>query len=470
MSGTREAEIERRLKRAQASAAAGRIEEARRQYLAVLAEAPSHLGALNDLGTLLHDADYRSAARTCYAEAVRHHPDAAMPRVNLANLLLDDGEIAEARLHYEAALARAPDFAEAHQGLARVLAELGEDEAAARHRAQGFRERFLVERPFRGEGEGVPLLVLVASAGGNVPTRFLIDDKVYRTTIAVADFFDRARPLPDHAAVFNAIGDADLVRAALEAAEALLARSSAPILNPPRAVAATGRVDNARRMAGLAGVIVPRIARFALRDLAVGGAEILRREGFGFPLLLRRPGFHTGRYFVRVETAGELAQAVSTMPGADVLAIEYLDAEDGDGMFRKYRVMAVDGMLYPMHLAIAPLWKVHYFTAGMEQGDARRAEEARFLADMVGAIGPVAVAALGRVAGMLGLDYGGIDFALDGAGNVLLFEANATMAVNPPEPDPRWDYRRTAVARVRAAVATMLARRAGGTSRAINLP
>jgi hypothetical protein len=464
------AEIEGRLKRAQAFAAAGRIEEARRQYLAVLAEAPSHLDALNDLGTLLYDQGYRGAARTCYAEAVQHHPDAAMPRVNLANLLLEDGELAEARLHYERALAAARDFPEAHQGLARVLAELGEDEAAARHRAQGFRERFIVERPFRGDGAGVPLLVLVAAAGGNVPTRFLIDDKVYRTTIVVADFFDRARPLPDHAAVFNAIGDADLVGEALEAADVLLAHSKAPIVNPPRAVLATGRVDNARRLAGLEGVIAPRIARFARSDLAADGAEILRREGFRFPLLVRRPGFHTGRHFVRVETAGELAAAASSMPGTDVLALEYLDARGGDGMFRKYRVMAVDGALYPMHLAIGPLWKVHYFTAGMEHEDARRAEEARFLADMAGAIGPAAVAALGRVAGRLALDYGGIDFALDGAGNVLLFEANATMVVNPPEPDPRWDYRRAAVARVREAVAAMLARHAGITSRPINLP
>jgi hypothetical protein len=60
----------------------------------------------------------------------------------------------------------------------------------------------------------------------------------------------------------------------------------------------------------------------------------------------------------------------------------------------------------------------------------------------------------------LGLDYGGIDFGLDAAGNVLLFEANATMVVNPPEPDPRWDYRRTPVERVLAAVRTMLATRA----------
>jgi hypothetical protein len=35
---------------------------------------------------------------------------------------------------------------------------------------------------------------------------------------------------------------------------------------------------------------------------------------------------------------------------------------------------------------------------------------------------------------------------------VLLYEANATMAVYRPDPDPKWDYRRAASERVYAAV------------------
>jgi hypothetical protein len=39
---------------------------------------------------------------------------------------------------------------------------------------------------------------------------------------------------------------------------------------------------------------------------------------------------------------------------------------------------------------------------------------------------------------------------LSTAGDVLLFEANATMAVKPPDADERWEYRR-AVERIFAA-------------------
>lgn len=452
--------IDVRLRRAGLLAALGQFEAARDAYLAVLALAPANLDALNDFGTLLHGAGFRAAARSCYAEAIAHHPDAPMPRVNLANMLREDGDPSAARAHYAHALARRPDLAEAHQGMALALAELGEDDAAAHHRRLGFQNRFLVEFPYRGEGEGVPLLILVASAGGNIPTRFLIDEQTYRCHVAVADFFDHAAKLPPHALVFNTIGDADLARPALEAAEAILARTAAPVVNPPRTVLATGRIENGRRLAAIPGLVTPRMANFTRAALAEGGAAALAAQGFVFPLLLRRPGFHTGRYFCRVERVEELAAALASLPGAEITAIEFLDARDTDGMTRKYRAMIVDGALYPMHCAIAADWKVHYFTAAMAERPDHRTEEAAFLADMTQVIGPAAMSALERVRDMLALDYGGIDFGLDRNGTVLLFEANAAMVVNPPDPDPCWDYRRPAVARILDAVRNMLSRRA----------
>jgi glutathione synthase/RimK-type ligase-like ATP-grasp enzyme len=62
---------------------------------------------------------------------------------------------------------------------------------------------------------------------------------------------------------------------------------------------------------------------------------------------------------------------------------------------------------------------------------------------------------------VLGLDYGGIDFGVNSKGEVLVFEANATMAVNPPEPDQRWNYRLPAYKRIQAAIHQMLMSRAG---------
>jgi len=73
------------------------------------------------------------------------------------------------------------------------------------------------------------------------------------------------------------------------------------------------------------------------------------------------------------------------------------------------------------------------------------------------------MAALEAIEKTLGLDYGGIDFGLNTQGDILLFEANATMAIVPPGADKRWDYRRPAVERICRAVGKMLLGRARGS-------
>jgi hypothetical protein len=70
------------------------------------------------------------------------------------------------------------------------------------------------------------------------------------------------------------------------------------------------------------------------------------------------------------------------------------------------------------------------------------------------------MSALERIAAELGLDYGGIDFGRDAAGNVLVYEANATMAVFPAPPDERFAYRRPAIDRVLAAAQDLVRARA----------
>jgi hypothetical protein len=59
------------------------------------------------------------------------------------------------------------------------------------------------------------------------------------------------------------------------------------------------------------------------------------------------------------------------------------------------------------------------------------------------------------------VEYGGIDFALAPDGAVLLFEANATMALVPPAPGEIWDYRRAAIDIALQAARRLVESRAG---------
>jgi len=157
-----------------------------------------------------------------------------------------------------------------------------------------------------------------------------------------------------------------------------------------------------------------------------------------------------------VEALDALPAALGKLPGRDLTVIQYLDARAADGKTRKYRVMMVDGNLYPLHAAISSHWKIHYFSAEMADYPEHRAEDAAFLGNMSGVLGPRAMAAINQIQKTLGLDYGGIDFGLNQKGEVLLFEANATMVVVAPGTDQRWDYRRPAVEQIWKAVWEML--------------
>lgn len=337
------------------------------------------------------------------------------------------------------------------------------------HRQKSFGQKSLFPSVYRGDSQPVSVVLLVSSKGGNAPIQKLLDDRVFQTYVVVADFHDANGALPAHDLVVNGVGDADVAADALDAAESLAALSSAPIVNAPAAVRATSRCDIARRLGAVPGVVTPRTAVVSRELLARPDAQsLLKEQGFEFPVLLRTPGFHGGEHFVRVESCDQMHAALGQLPGGNLIAIQFLDARAADGKTRKYRVMTIDGRLYPLHAAISSRWKVHYFSAEMADYPEHRAEEARFLGNMGDVLGPRAVAALEEIQKTLGLEYGGIDFGLSAKGEVLLFEANATMVAAEPDADARWDYRRAAVERIYAAVREMLMKTAKKPERGLS--
>jgi hypothetical protein len=441
------------LERARRLTRTGEDDAARVAYMEVVRGDPTNFYALNELGNLALAGGFRSAARTAYAEAIKHHPANPIARVNLANLMRGDNESAAAKLQYEAALAIDAHMHEAHEGMAWVLKDI-DPEAAERHLQMGFLGRALVTRPYRGAKNGIPLLLFVCARGGNIPTELWISDRQFTVHAIYPEFYDPRVPLPHHALVVNAIGDADLCAASLSRCMDVLAHTRAPVINRPMRVQATGRAEIARRLGAIPGVIAPKID--TLHPTAVLEADHLQ-----FPLLLRRPGFHTGEHFVFVADRNALPEAIDSLSAADeLLLISYLDARGADGMSRKYRVMFIDGVTFPLHLAVSPDWKVHYFSSAMAQSPLFREEERRFLEDMPTALGATAMGALRRICASLDLEYAGIDFAVASDGSILLFEANATMVVFPPSQDAMWDYRRRAIDNVLEAAKSMLLKRA----------
>ena len=90
------------------------------------------------------------------------------------------------------------------------------------------------------------MLLLVSVKGGNIPAKHIFDGRTYKVTVLCVEYYKPALPLPPHALIFNAVGDADLCHEALTIAERIVARSDAPVINP----ACPGVEDGAGRECG----------------------------------------------------------------------------------------------------------------------------------------------------------------------------------------------------------------------------
>jgi tetratricopeptide (TPR) repeat protein len=112
---------------------AGRCDEAKQTYEAILSLNPCHADALVNIGNILYQQGSSGLAGENYRGALGIDPDHVEANYNLANLLEEAGDLEQAARLFQRALRINPDFAEAHYNLARVLEKIGKERAAKKH-------------------------------------------------------------------------------------------------------------------------------------------------------------------------------------------------------------------------------------------------------------------------------------------------------------------------------------------------
>jgi hypothetical protein len=217
------------------------------------------------------------------------------------------------------------------------------------------------------------------------------------------------------------------------------------LINDPAKVARTARDLTPALLGDIAGVIAPRTVR------ARGEVSPDAPDG---PLLVRPIGSHGGRGLVLAPSAADVRLA----PAQDAYLTAFHDFRSADGLYRKYRVIFVDRQPFAYHLAISPRWLVHHGSAGMADDPARIAEEQAFLNDPKGAIGAQAMACLAAIGERIDLEYAGVDFSVLPSGEVLIFEANATMLVHPEPEDGPFAHKNVHVRRILDAFQSLVGR------------
>jgi len=420
------------------------------------------------LGEAYAAADRPQDAERCFKQAL----DLGRVReahANLAGLYLSV-EMPEAADHHARLVLSTPCkdgddgalIAMAYQTLAATCQARGELEEAEHRLDLAYARQSLYRQP--APGAAFTTLVLVSRGAGNIPYAALMPRGRFDRTVW---YMEHARPeqianLGAYAVVLNAIGDADVARASRWAVDDFLDRCDKPVLNLPSRVEATSRHQIGETLAGIADLTAPRTVRLSGADIAAGGlAKAVDRAGLAIPVIIRPAGSHGGAGLELADTADALGRiSLDARIGAYVTAFH--DYRSADGFYRKYRMIFVDRKPHAYHLAIGRGWMVHHQSTDMAGDPARIAEELAFLRDPEAAIGARAMSAIRAVGQRLDLDYGGIDFGVTRDGQVLLFEANATMLTHLEPADGVFAAKNALVAPILQAFQDHLTARAAG--------
>jgi glutathione synthase/RimK-type ligase-like ATP-grasp enzyme len=240
------------------------------------------------------------------------------------------------------------------------------------------------------------------------------------------NYFRQARrpDLDGYDCYLNLITEPEENRKVLENLRKLLRGRSGRIVNRPEAVLQSTRDQVSRRLAGVPGAIVPKVARVRGGPAA---SRAIERAGLNFPLILRQAGTHTGNIVGKFESPAELAAALPD--SGECIATEFVDFASPDGLYRKFRVFCIGRQLIFRHMLVSAQWNVHAKDRDnfMQHRPNLIAEEAERFDLPVGGLPESMVTALHAIRERMGLDFFGVDFGIATDGRLILFEANATM-------------------------------------------
>ena len=296
------------------------------------------------------------------------------------------------------------------------------------------------------------------TAGGATDLWRLLGDKARFDELHLNPRFLRQPGRPDftpYRCVLNVITDPDQNKEVLIILRKLLRLFPGRVINSPDAVLRSTRDQIASQLAGIGGLRVPRTIRLrgARRGIA---ASAVARAGLEFPVILRIAGTHMGNIVGLVGGVDEL-QAALIEDGRHIIT-EFVDFRSDDGLYRKYRVYFFGERVVLRHMIIADGWNIHVRDRARFMADRPQLmdEEIAMFARPEGAFPPAIHAMFKAVRERVALDFFGMDFGIDAAGEAVLFEANATMNFFPLFTDPRFSYIEQCLAPAQAAFREMV--------------
>ncbi|MFL6818167.1 MAG: RimK family alpha-L-glutamate ligase, partial [Bradyrhizobium sp.] len=184
------------------------------------------------------------------------------------------------------------------------------------------------------------------------------------------------------------------------------------------------------------------------------------RPDMEFPAIVRPCGSHAGVGLAKLDDNAALERYLSARPEPEFFISPFVDYSSEDGLYRKYRLVFIEGRPYACHMAIAHRWDIWYLNAGMSDNAAKRLEEETFMRTFDIGFARRHATALAGMAERIGLDYFTIDCAENKHGELLIFEADNTAVVHNMDSPELFPYKPPQMRKIFEAFAAMLYGRA----------
>lgn len=356
-----------------------------------------------------------------------------------------------------------PNDADMLMGMSIIFQLTGSREMGLELQTKALKLRQLYRQPAANGQTGIRLLAIMRPGDmmDNTPVDFLLEESdVALDILYVSPDLPFPASLPDHDVLIVAIGQSDQNQPLLQRVGKLIKSSPHPVLNAPDRITLLSRDGVSELLKSTPGVEIPitaRIDRHGLQQIYRGEKSITALLGEGdFPLIIRPLGSHAGEGLARIDNPAAIADYLNAMPGEEFNVARFVDYRGPDGLYRKARVVLIDGKPFACHLALSENWMIHYKNAGMTESAAKRAEEASFMANFDEGFARKHQEAFRLIGERLGLDYLIIDCGETPEGELLIFEADNLGFIHAMDPVDIFPYKQPQMRKVFRAFYAML--------------
>ena len=344
---------------------------------------------------------------------------------------------------------------------------LGEKQTGLLIQAEALAFHRLYRSPCSAAQPGLRVLALAAAIdmGGNTPIEFLLEESGVELMTFYVGGTDLPVPLPDHdvAIVMHPTPRNAVMRLPSSIGRSLAAadvQSAAPrSQSGSRQAAWSAARDRGNRYPCDGQRDSRAIIRRVSVDICCWTTRLLR-QGLRLPLIVRPRGSHAGVGLAKLDDRDAIARYLAERQEQEFFVSRFVDYASEDGLFRKYRVVFVDGRPYACHMAIADRWDIWYLNAGMSESPGKRLEEETFMRTFDIGFARRHQSALAGMAERIGLDYFTIDCAENKSGELLVFEADNTAVVHNIDLPEMFPYKPPQMRAIFEAFVAMLYRRA----------